>query len=423
MNTYSARVLDAWAPSLLTRAIRVEKPPQVAFAASQAARLILRDDLARPISIASGPARPYLDFAVQRSDSEFKRAFLALAPGDTVRVTAPRGHFLLERSRPVVMVAAGIGITPFRSMLEAVADEHATLSGALVHATRGPLDVPFRDEIDAHARRSGLRLLRRNGPLDDRSLRALAAEIAAPIWYVAGPVEDVKYVRGLLEAMGVERDDVRLEAFRYPGSLAAPSLPPGPPGWDQVYRSNSGERMPWYYRELDPDVARTIDAYRLRGRAVDVGTGPGTQAIALAERGFDTTGTDISPAAVEAARTRDTKGRVRFVVDDVLASRLDERFDLVFDRGCFHVLPAARRADYVRAIAARLAPGGMLLLKCFADDQPGEGGPSRFSPDDVRQIFGGMFDVLEITRTIYHGTLEPPPRALFCVLRAREVPS
>jgi hypothetical protein len=80
MSIYTARVLNAWAPSLTTRAIRVEKPPEVSFVASQATRLILGDDLARPMTIASGPTRPYLDFAVQRTESEFKRpSLLSLA--------------------------------------------------------------------------------------------------------------------------------------------------------------------------------------------------------------------------------------------------------------------------------------------------------------------------------------------------------
>jgi ferredoxin-NADP reductase len=177
------------------------------------------------MTIASGPSRPHLDFAVQRTDSEFKRAFFALTRGTTVRVTDPRGHFLLERARPAVMIAAGIGVTPFRSMLEALADEHVTLAGALVHATVGPLDVPFHDEINPLARRAGLRLSYKSGPVEENQLRTLAGEIATPVWYVAGPVEDVKHVRDLLGSIGVDKEDIRLETFPYTGSLALPSLP------------------------------------------------------------------------------------------------------------------------------------------------------------------------------------------------------
>jgi ferredoxin-NADP reductase len=45
--------------------------------------------------------------------NRFTRAFFALTRGTTVQVTAPRGHFHLERARPAVMIAAGIGVTPF----------------------------------------------------------------------------------------------------------------------------------------------------------------------------------------------------------------------------------------------------------------------------------------------------------------------
>src|SRR6185503_11458431 len=88
------------------------------------------------------------------------------------------------------------------------------------------------------------------------------------------------------------------------------------------------------------------------GRALDQGTGPGTQAIALAERGFTVTATDVSPAALAyAARKAKARGvEVRFVEDDVLATRLTETFDLVFDRGCFHVIDPEKRAGYVESM-------------------------------------------------------------------------
>jgi methylase of polypeptide subunit release factors len=63
--------------------------------------------------------------------------------------------------------------------------------------------------------------------------------------------------------------------------------------------------MPWFYSELDDDLAQSLDALGLRsGSALDLGTGPGTQAIQLAQRGFDVTATDLSVAAVRLASAR-----------------------------------------------------------------------------------------------------------------------
>lgn len=56
--------------------------------------------------------------------------------------------------------------------------------------------------------------------------------------------------------------------------------------------------MPWFNPELDEDLENALDELGLRsGSALDLGTGPGTQAIHLARRGFDVTATDISETA------------------------------------------------------------------------------------------------------------------------------
>ncbi|HEU4410728.1 MAG TPA: class I SAM-dependent methyltransferase [Polyangiaceae bacterium] len=192
------------------------------------------------------------------------------------------------------------------------------------------------------------------------------------------------------------------------------------PAWEKLYQERAGETMPWYYAALDPDLDRALSAFGPRGgSALDLGTGPGTQAIALAERGFAVTATDVSAAAVEQARARaEARGlAVQFRQDDVLDSRLEGSFDFVLDRGCFHVIVPERRAAYVDAVRQLVAPGGFLFLKCFSAKQPGGLGPFRFAPEDIERIFGAAFAVRAIEETVYQGTLNPEPRALFCVLQ------
>jgi hypothetical protein len=66
-----------------------------------------------------------------------------------------------------------------------------------------------------------------------------------------------------------------------------------------------------------------------------------------------------------------------------------------------------------------LAPSGWLFLKTFSHHQPGTQGPHRFSPEDLRAIFEGRFDVVEILDTVYQGQLDPYPRALLASLRRK----
>ena len=195
------------------------------------------------------------------------------------------------------------------------------------------------------------------------------------------------------------------------------------PGWEAMYQQQAIETMPWFYPELDDDLRQALDRLGLRsGDALDLGTGPGTQAMQLARRGFTVTATDISEAAIRLAREKaEAQGlTITWQQDDVLATRLSGPFDLIFDRGCFHVLPPERRPDYASTIAGLLKPGGFFFLKCFSHLQPGTQGPHRFTPEQIGAVFGSQLQVQSIEETVYQGTLDPLPHALFCVLQQKE---
>jgi 2-polyprenyl-3-methyl-5-hydroxy-6-metoxy-1,4-benzoquinol methylase len=105
----------------------------------------------------------------------------------------------------------------------------------------------------------------------------------------------------------------------------------------------------------------------------------------LARRGFAVTAVDISEAAIRLAREQaEAQGlTITWQQDDVLATRLVGSFDLIFDRGCFHVLPPEQRPAYASTIAGLLKPDGYFFLKCFSQLQPGTQGPHRFTPEQI----------------------------------------
>ena len=61
--------------------------------------------------------------------------------------------------------------------------------------------------------------------------------------------------------------------------------------------------------------------------------------------------------------------------------------------------------------------GGFFFLKCFSHLRPGTQGLHRFTPAQIRAIFGSRLRVRSITETVYQGTLDPLPRALFCLIQ------
>ena len=125
------------------------------------------------------------------------------------------------------------------------------------------------------------------------------------------------------------------------------------PDWETLYKSQKIETMPWYNENLDSDLENELDCRKITGgKFLDLGTGPATQAILLAKRGFNVTASDLSEAAINRARNvYANEKNVNFIVDDILNSKLKENeFAYIFDRGCFHVLLPADRQRYITKI-------------------------------------------------------------------------
>ncbi|MCT1395564.1 flavodoxin reductase [Microbacterium sp. p3-SID338] len=109
----------------------------------------------REFSIVSAPADlPTLRIAYKNGDqqhpSSYKRALAAAEPGATFAVTGTWGDFILPRGeQPVLMVAAGIGVTPFVSQLRQLQATGERRDIVLVYVASSAEELAFRDELAA----------------------------------------------------------------------------------------------------------------------------------------------------------------------------------------------------------------------------------------------------------------------------------
>ncbi|MFT7868791.1 MULTISPECIES: class I SAM-dependent methyltransferase [Amycolatopsis] len=190
--------------------------------------------------------------------------------------------------------------------------------------------------------------------------------------------------------------------------------PAGGAGFWDGYYADRDRPVPFFVNKPDEHLAGYLDSGRLRpGRVLDLGCGPGRNAIFLASRGFRVDAVDMSPDAIEWARDRAGEARVEigFHCGDAFAltrAELTGPYDVVVDSGFFHHLPPHRRISYVQLLDRVLAAGGHLVLAAFAAWAPGSGSPVpdsdlyrdgklygglAYTPQELRWIFSELTEV------------------------------
>lgn len=142
---------------------------------------------------------------------------------------------------------------------------------------------------------------------------------------------------------------------------------------------------PWDSGVSPPELIEHIETHP-PGRALDLGCGTGTNAITLAKHGWEVTGIDFIPAAIEKGRGKAQAAGVKAdlrVGDVTQLGDLNTRFNLILDMGCHHSLPFSKRAAYRHNLTRWLAPGGTYLLYAFTS---GERPIPGITKSDIEQL-------------------------------------
>jgi SAM-dependent methyltransferase len=193
--------------------------------------------------------------------------------------------------------------------------------------------------------------------------------------------------------------------------------------WNEHYLR--GE-LPWDADEPDVHLVELVRAGIVDpGRALEIGSGTGTNALWLAGQGFDVLGIDVSERAVEmaTAKARPHGRRVTFAMHDVLEDTLAGPFDFVFDRGCFHVFDEPeQRARFAQRVADLLRPEGVWLSLVGSTEGPArEHGPPRRSARDIVDAVEPFLEVVSLRATEFDADLPTAAQAWVCLARRRTV--
>jgi SAM-dependent methyltransferase len=179
-------------------------------------------------------------------------------------------------------------------------------------------------------------------------------------------------------------------------------MPEPPRDWNQRYAQHN---TPWDTGRPSSELTRILREFEFQpGRVLELGCGTGTNAIFLAQEGFDVTAVDVSPLAIDEARVKVRAAGVgaRLLVADLLQlPELGPPFAFVFDRGVYHAVRRENLPGFLDTLNRATAAGGLYWTLAGNANQTGraEGGPPRVSAEELCRELGLLMDLVQLRET------------------------
>lgn len=181
----------------------------------------------RRFSILSAPDEPHLAIVTRLQPSRYKQALNALAPGDTIKLAGPMGAFVLhdDFTVPAALIAGGIGVAPFCSMIHYASRHQATRWIYLFYGNQHLADAAYFDEMMALSTTyDSLTFVPtlafpptgwqgEQGNISAEILKKHIINIELPIYYICGSPAMVTALQETLIEMGVLEGKIKVEDF------------------------------------------------------------------------------------------------------------------------------------------------------------------------------------------------------------------
>ncbi|MCG7343555.1 FAD-dependent oxidoreductase [Sporosarcina sp. ACRSL] len=172
----------------------------------------------RPITLASAPAENVIQLTLRISNdpSDFKKAMLELKQGMKIRMSGPVGSFYLKDDSPSVLIAGGIGITPFRSMLKQLEAEGNGV-GKEIHLLYmdGKNSFVYKDELDEILNNTSIDVtyLDARDDLQKEINKLSSLHGNNGKYYIAGPKSMVESISAHLQSNAISKKSIQKDVF------------------------------------------------------------------------------------------------------------------------------------------------------------------------------------------------------------------
>ncbi len=178
--------------------------------------------------------------------------------------------------------------------------------------------------------------------------------------------------------------------------------------WNDRYLKND---TPWEDGEISPEMVQLFTHFTEDNASVlEIGCGLGTNAIWLAKQGYKYCGVDISEEAIKlASKNLEHDGLdANFITADILQNPPEEKFDVVFDKGCLHSLTNEEdRKKFANIVYDSLNVGGFWINISGNRDNPDRDGSveefgfPRLKASNLVSITEDIFQIHYMARCMY----------------------
>ncbi len=172
----------------------------------------------RPFTVASASTENIVKLTMKMNDnpSEFKQAMLELKQGMKISMAGPVGSFYLKEDRPTMLIAGGIGITPFRAMLKQIEAEGIGIKKPihLIYLDSKKLYL-YKDELDAIANNTSISITYLESRDDSHQEIAKFVDLYKNNgqYFIAGPKEMVNSMSSYLQSHTISKRNIKKDAF------------------------------------------------------------------------------------------------------------------------------------------------------------------------------------------------------------------
>lgn len=185
----------------------------------------------RYFTIASAPSEQQIRFGVKFYDqaSSFKLALWHMQPGQTITAAQLGGDFTLPKNpqQPLVFIAGGIGVTPFRSMIAELLRRDEPRLITLFYSVNGPTELAYGDVFNRASQKIGLRVVPtvtdpaqvpagwtgRQGPINPTMITEEIPDFLQRMFYLSGPQSMVNHFKTVLKQMGLPARQIKTDFF------------------------------------------------------------------------------------------------------------------------------------------------------------------------------------------------------------------